>query len=61
MGVDINKEIFKNSHFENMTTGFLQRCQNLLRYFTPKMMHFRHEKNMFLTNTIKIGFDPIKI
>ena len=40
VGHDITKEFGKNSHFENMTAGFLQRCQNLLRYFTPEMMHF---------------------
>ena len=34
----------KNSNFENITAGFLQRCQTLLWYFTTKMMHFRHEK-----------------
>ena len=27
---DITKDIWKNSHFENMTTGFLLRCQNSL-------------------------------
>ena len=31
MGVDNNKEILKNSHFENITADFLQRCQNLVR------------------------------
>ena len=41
---DITKDFFLNSHFENMTAGFLLRCQNLLRYFTPEMMH---EKNYF--------------
>ena len=44
---DITKEFGKNANFENMTAGFFQRCQNLLRYFTPKMMHFRHEKKVF--------------
>mgnify|MGYP003991591151 CR=1 FL=1 len=24
-----------------MTASFLLRCQNLLRYFTPEMMHFQ--------------------
>ena len=28
---DITKEFWKNSHFENMTDGFLLRCQNSLR------------------------------
>ena len=38
-----------------MTAGFLLRCQNLLRYFTPSM------KKSDLTNINVIGFDPIKI
>ena len=41
MAHETTKEFLKNSHFENMTAGFLQRCQNLLRYFTPEMMHFQ--------------------
>ena len=28
---EITKEFWKNSHFENMRTGFLQRCQKSLR------------------------------
>ena len=51
----------RNSHFENMTAGFLLRCQNLLRYFTPEMMHFQAWKKMILTNNNVITFDPIKI
>ena len=31
----------KNINFENMIAGFLQRCRNLLWYFTPEMMHFQ--------------------
>ena len=31
MAHDITKEFWKNSHFENMTAGFLLRCQNSLR------------------------------
>ena len=61
MGVDINKEIWKNSHFENMTAGFLQRCQNLLRRFTPEMIHFQAWKKEILNNNNVIDFDPIKI
>ena len=61
MSVDINKEIWKNSHFENMTAGFLQRSQNLLRHFTPEMMHFQAwRKNILTTNNV-IAFDPIMI
>ena len=61
MGVDINKEIWKNSHFKNMTAGFLQRCQNLLRRFTPEMIHFQAWKKDILNNNNVIDFDPIKI
>ena len=41
MGHDSNKEFWKNTHFENMTAGFLLRYQNLLRYFTPEMTYFQ--------------------
>jgi hypothetical protein len=34
------KEFKKNSHFENITAGFLLRCQNLLQQIPPKMMRF---------------------
>ena len=50
MGVDIKKEIFKNSHFENMTAGFLQRSQNSLWQITPEMMHFHARKKSIFTN-----------
>ena len=40
----------KNIYFENMTAGFLQSCQTLLRQILPKMMHFQAWKNMILTN-----------
>ena len=33
------KKFQKNTHFENMTADFLLENQNLLRYFTPEMMH----------------------
>ena len=55
MGHDINKNIWKN-----MTAGFLQRRQNLLWYFIPEMMIFRHEKKILDNNNV-IDFDPIKI
>ena len=35
-----SKEFLKNSHFENMIAGFLQRCQNSLGWNT-EMMHFQ--------------------
>jgi hypothetical protein len=34
------KNFKKKFHFENMTDDFLLSYQNLLRYFTPEMMHF---------------------
>ena len=37
---DISKEFWENSPFKKMTAGFLLRCQNLLRWNTPEMMHF---------------------
>ena len=61
MGHDINKEFWKNCHFENMRAGFLQRCQNLLRRFTPEIIHFQAWKKMILNNNNVIDFDPIKI
>jgi hypothetical protein len=30
-----------SKNFEKMTTGFVLRCQNLLRWNTPEMMHFQ--------------------
>jgi hypothetical protein len=44
------KNFETNIHFENMTAGFLLRCQNLLRQIPPKVMHFQAWKNMILTN-----------
>ena len=38
---EITKEFWKNNHFENMTAGFLLRCQNSLRQNSPRMMHFQ--------------------
>ena len=37
---DITKEFWKNSHFENMTAGFLLRCQNWLRYEISLIWHW---------------------
>jgi hypothetical protein len=50
MAHDITKEFLENSHFENTTTGFLLRFQNLLRLIPPKMMPFQAFKKMILTN-----------
>ena len=50
MGYEITKEFWKNSHIENMTAGFLLRCQNLLRWICPKMMHFQPWKKLILIN-----------
>ena len=47
---EITQEFWKNSYFKNMTASFLLRCQNLLRYFTPKMMHFQAWKKLIFTN-----------
>jgi len=41
MAHDIHKGFGKNIHFENMTAGFLLRCQNLLWQIPPKTMHFQ--------------------
>ena len=38
---EITKEFWKNSHFENMRTDFLLRCQNTLWWNTPEKMHFQ--------------------
>ena len=38
---EIIKDFLKNSHFENMTDGFLLSCQNTLRWNTPEKMHFQ--------------------
>ena len=38
---EITKEFLKNSHFENMTAGFLRRCQNSLRQISPKKYLFQ--------------------
>ena len=46
---DIQKEL-KKKHFENMTAGFLQRCQNSLRQITPEMMYFHALKKLIFTN-----------
>ena len=50
MAHDITKDFLKNRYFENMTAGFLLRCQNLLLQITPKMMHFQAWKKFIFTN-----------
>ena len=50
MAHDILKEFFKNSHFVDMTAGFLPRCQNLLRQISPKMTNFQTWKKLIFTN-----------
>ena len=42
----------KNNHFENMAASFLLRSRNLLRYFTPKSMHFQAWKKLSFTNIV---------
>ena len=37
---DIPKEFWKNIHFENMTPGFLLRCQNSLRWEISLICHW---------------------
>ena len=37
---EITKEFWKNSHFENMTAGFLLSCQNTLRWEICLICHW---------------------
>ena len=37
---EINKEFWKNSHFQKMTTAFLLRCQNSLRWEICLICHW---------------------
>ena len=46
MAHDILEEFLENSHFEDMTAGFLQRSKNLLW----QMMHFKAWKKWIFTN-----------
>ena len=50
MAHSIPKEFWKNSHFENMTAGFLLWCKNLLWQIAPKMMHLQPRKKLMITN-----------
>ena len=58
---EIQKEFWKNSHFENTRTCFLLRCQNSLRQNSPKMMHFQAWKKKDFNQYYVVAFDPIKI
>ena len=55
------QRILKISHFENMTAGFLQRCQNLLRHFTPEMMHFQVWKKWYFVTKIVLTYCEEKL
>ena len=41
MAHGITKQSWKNIHSEKMTAVFLLRCQNLLRWNAPEIMHFK--------------------
>ena len=51
---DIAKEFWKNSHFENVTAGFLLRCQKSLRQTTPEIKHFQGWQKYIFTNTAPV-------
>ena len=48
---EIPKEFWKNSHFQKLIVGFLLRCQNWLRWYTPQKMHFQELLIFIFTNT----------
>ena len=48
--LEITKEFWKNSHFRNVTAGFLLRCQNSHRWSTPEKNHFRNVFTFIFTN-----------
>jgi hypothetical protein len=50
MADNITKESLENTHFDNMTAGFLLRSQNLLWQIAHKMMHFQAWKELIFTN-----------
>ena len=50
MSHEIIKEFWKNIHFEKMTAGFLQRCQNSLRWNTLEIKHFQAGQKLIFTN-----------
>ena len=41
VGHESLKEVWKNSHFENLRADFPRRCQNSLRQTSPERMHFQ--------------------
>ena len=45
-----HQRILKNIHFENMIAGFLQRCQNPVRWNTPEIIHFQAWQKLIFTN-----------
>ena len=51
MAHEINKELWKNIHFENMTAAFLLRCQNWPRWEISSLKYwFKKAKNVFRSN-----------
>ena len=58
---EIQKEFWKNCHFENTRPCFLLWCQNSLRQNSPKMMHFQAWKKKDFNQYYVVAFDPIKI
>ena len=61
MAHDINKEFWKNSHFENMTAGFPFEVTKLTSVFYPWNDSFLGMKKIDLTANNVIAFDSIKI
>ena len=49
---EITQNFWKNSFFENRRASFLLKCWNILRYFTPEMMHFQAWKILSFTNIV---------
>ena len=47
---EITKEFWKNSHFWNVTAGFLLGCQNSLQWNTPEKIHFQECLFFIFTN-----------
>ena len=43
MAHDISKDFLKNSHFENMTAGFLLRCKNSLWWEISLICHWNND------------------
>ena len=60
MAHDIPKEFWKNSHFENMTAGFLRVVKIHFGGIALKWCILVYEKNVF-DYLYVVAFDPIKI